>query len=108
MRAELGDEYVERLRQLYAGRVPGGADFVTYWFERARALIATGKLQRAGLLATDSIRNGANRRVLEQIKAKGKRRHLHGLGGPTVGAGRRGRARVNGRLRWRHGNGSRT
>ena len=44
---------------------------MTYWFERARALIADGQVQRAGLLATQAIRGGANRRVLEGIKATG-------------------------------------
>ncbi len=67
MLGELGDEYVSRLRKLYKGRVPGGADLVTYWFEKARAQIAGGKLQRAGLVATNSIRGGANRKVLERI-----------------------------------------
>jgi hypothetical protein len=67
MRGELGAEYVETLRQTYAGRVPGGADLVTYWFEKARAQIAAGKLQGAGLVATNSIRGGANRKVLERI-----------------------------------------
>src|SRR5262249_51613586 len=33
--------------------------------------IAAGKARRAGLLATNSIRGGANRRVLEQIKKTG-------------------------------------
>ncbi|RRR72515.1 MAG: class I SAM-dependent DNA methyltransferase [Candidatus Viridilinea halotolerans] len=71
MRGELGDAYVEHLRKQYADRVPGGADLVTYWFERARALIAQGKTKRAGLLATQGIRGIANRRVLEQIKCTG-------------------------------------
>ena len=71
MRAELGDGYIDALRALYKGRVPGGADLVTYWFERARALIAQGSVKRAGLLATQSIRAGANRKVLEQIKQSG-------------------------------------
>ena len=44
---------------------------MTYWFERARALIADGQVRRAGLLATQAIRGGANRRVLEGIKATG-------------------------------------
>jgi type II restriction/modification system DNA methylase subunit YeeA len=52
MRAELGDEYVDRLRQFYEGEVPGGADLVTYWFHRARKAISEGKYKRAGLLAT--------------------------------------------------------
>ena len=67
MRGELGDDYVETLRQTYDGRVPGGADLVTYWFEKARAQIAAGKLQAAGLVSTNSIRGGANRKVLERI-----------------------------------------
>ncbi len=71
MRSEMGDTYVEMLRKLYEGRVPGGADLVTYWFERSRALIEAGKVQRAGLLATQSIRVGANRKVLDRIKATG-------------------------------------
>ncbi|MDP9478654.1 MAG: hypothetical protein M3R38_23725 [Actinomycetota bacterium] len=71
MRTELGDEYVEGLRELYAGRVPGGADLVTYWFERSRALIQAGAARRVGLLATQAIRGGANRVVLQRIKETG-------------------------------------
>lgn len=67
MRSELGDHYVETLRKTYAGRVPGGADLVCYWFEKARAQIEAGKLQAAGLVSTQSIRAGSNRKVLERI-----------------------------------------
>ena len=67
MRGQLGDSYVETLRNTYAGRVPGGADLVTYWFEKARAQIAAGQCRAAGLVATNSIRGGANRKVLERI-----------------------------------------
>jgi hypothetical protein len=67
MRAELGDAYTEALRKAYAGRVPGGADLVCYWFERARAEMAAGRLQRAGLVSTNSIRGGKNREVLDAI-----------------------------------------
>ncbi|MBV2193292.1 MAG: class I SAM-dependent DNA methyltransferase, partial [Azonexus sp.] len=69
MRSELGASYVETLRKTYDRRVPGGADLVTYWFEKARAQIEAGKLQGAGLVATQSIRAGANRKVLERIVA---------------------------------------
>ena len=71
MRAELGHTYVEDLRRLYEGRVPGGADFVAYWFERARELIAATHVKRAGLLATNSLAGGVNRRVLDRIKQTG-------------------------------------
>ncbi|MEN9366216.1 MAG: hypothetical protein RL489_574 [Pseudomonadota bacterium] len=67
MRAELGSEYTERLRERYKGRVPGGADLVCYWFEKARALIEAGQLQRAGFVSTNSVRGGKNREVLDRI-----------------------------------------
>ncbi len=72
MLAELGDEYVSRLRAAYAGRVPGGADLVTYWHEKARAAIAAGTCKRAGLVSTNSIRQGANRKVLERVRESGR------------------------------------
>ncbi len=71
MLGEMGAHYVSDLRKLYDGRVPGGADLVTYWFEKARAHIAAGNAKRAGLLATNSIRGGANREVLKRIKESG-------------------------------------
>ncbi len=71
MRGELGDVYVDELRQLYAGRVPGGADLVTFWFERTRTQIEAGKAKRAGLLATNSIRMVGNRPILERILETG-------------------------------------
>jgi len=67
MRGELGDEYVDTLRKCYEGRVPGGADLVTYWFEKARAQIEAGKATAAGLVATNVISRGANRKVLQRI-----------------------------------------
>ncbi len=71
VRAELGDQYVDALFSLYQGRLPAFSDLVCYWFERARALIEEGRVRRAGLLATQAIRGGANRTVLERIKASG-------------------------------------
>ena len=65
--AVLGEAYMTNLRRVYAGRVPGGADLVCYWFEKARAQIAAGQAQRAGLVATNSIRQKRNRQVLERI-----------------------------------------
>ena len=71
LRQELGDVYVDGLFALYEGEVAHEADLVCYWFEQARQLLANGKLSRAGLLATQGIRGGANRRVLERIKTTG-------------------------------------
>lgn len=71
MRRELGDKYVESLRRVFAGRIPGQSDLCCYWFEKARAYIEKGMLDRAGLLATQGIRGGANREVLKRIKESG-------------------------------------
>ncbi len=67
MRGELGDTYVEALRKRFVGRVPGGADLVTYWFEKARARIEVGQCKHAGLVATNSIRQKRNRPVLVNV-----------------------------------------
>ena len=71
LRANLGDGYVDAVFDLYDGRVPAEADVVCYWFEKARAMLAEKQTKRAGLLATQGIRGGANRRVLQQIKDTG-------------------------------------
>ena len=71
MRGELGDGYIEELRRIYGNRIPGQSDLCCYWFEKARNLIEQGKCKRAGLLATQGIRGGANREVLKRIKETG-------------------------------------
>ncbi|MBA2781700.1 MAG: class I SAM-dependent DNA methyltransferase [Rubrobacteraceae bacterium] len=71
VRGELGDEYIGSLWELYKGQVPGFADLVCYWFEKTRQQIEKSDAVRAGLLATNSIRGGVNRRVLERIKQSG-------------------------------------
>jgi len=71
MISELGEDYVTHLRRCYAGRVPGGADLVTYWFEKAWRQIEAARTVRAGLVATNSIRSGRNRKVMDTITASG-------------------------------------
>jgi type II restriction/modification system DNA methylase subunit YeeA len=67
MRSGLGDEYVESIGRIYNNRVPGGADLVTYWFEKARAAVEKTPKVRVGLIATQSIRRGASRIALDRI-----------------------------------------
>ena len=69
MLSELGEQYLATLRSTYTGRVPGGVDLCCYFFEKARAHIERDEVSRAGLLATNSIRGGANREVLKRIRA---------------------------------------
>lgn len=70
-REELGGKYLSALFDLYLGRVPNDADLVCYWYEKARTQLANRKVKRVGLLATNSIRGGSNRSVLESIKRDG-------------------------------------
>jgi type II restriction/modification system DNA methylase subunit YeeA len=72
MITELGEQYVTTLRKTYKGRVPGGADLVTYWFDKSWQQIRSGKAERAGLVATNSIRNGLNRKILDTIVEQGR------------------------------------
>jgi hypothetical protein len=67
MRGELGNAYTEALRKVYEGRVPGGADLVSYWFEKARVALEKNGLGAAGFVATQSVRAGAGRKVLARI-----------------------------------------
>ena len=71
IRKELGASYVDALFKVYKDRVPAFGDLCCYWFEKARAHIEKGGCKRAGLLATQGIRGGANREVLKRIKESG-------------------------------------
>ncbi len=71
LRSSLGDIYVEKLFAAYGRRIPNFSDLCCYWFEKARDQIEKGRCKRAGLLATQGIRGGANREVLKRIKKTG-------------------------------------
>ena len=71
LRGGLGGDYVEALRRLYGARLHGEADLVCHWFDKAGALVAEGRIARAGLVATNSIRGGRNRAVLDRIVERG-------------------------------------
>jgi type II restriction/modification system DNA methylase subunit YeeA len=71
LRRELGDEYVDKLFAAWDEKVARESDLCCYWFEQGRRAIEAGRAQRVGLLATQAIRGGANRRVLQRIKESG-------------------------------------
>lgn len=72
MRGELGDAYVDAVRLAYRNHSLDGADFVCFWFEKARMQMEAGRLQVAGFVSTNSIRGGANREVLDRIVEKSR------------------------------------
>lgn len=65
--AGLGDEYVTNLRSAYAARLPDFSDFVCFWFEKGREMVASGFAKNAGFVSTNSISGGSNRVVLDAI-----------------------------------------
>ncbi len=71
LRSSLGGAYVESLQKLYGARIHGEADLVCHWFDKAQRLVADGEIARAGLVATNSIRGGRNRAVLDRIVEQG-------------------------------------
>ena len=71
IRGQLPESHADSLFQLYGARIPNTSDYCCYWFEKARQMIEDGSSRRVGLLATQGIRGGANRRVLERVKETG-------------------------------------
>ena len=67
LRSGLGDAYMESVRGLYKTRIHGRSDLVCHWFDKATRLLADGKTDRVGLVATNSIRQGRSRDVLDRI-----------------------------------------
>ena len=65
----LTDDYIGAMYAAYD--LPKTSDLCCYWFEQARREIEKRPHVRAGLLATQGIRGGDNRRVLERIKKTG-------------------------------------
>jgi hypothetical protein len=63
LRQELGDGYAEALWESRP-HMPGGADFVTYWWDTAASLVADKKVTRFGLISTNSITQTFSRRVI--------------------------------------------
>ena len=72
LRSGLGGEYVEALRRVYGARLHGEADLVCHWLDKASRMVEAGAAARAGLVATNSIRGGRSRSVLDRIVAKGR------------------------------------
>ena len=71
LRRGLGDAHIEALFRTFSGRVPAEADLVCYWFAKAWAALLAGKAKRVGLVSTNSIRGGPNRKALEPLAQAG-------------------------------------
>lgn len=67
MKRGLGVTETDKIRAAFSGRLPGFTDLVCYWFEKAREKIELGICERAGLVATNSIRKNTNLTVMQRI-----------------------------------------
>lgn len=63
LRKSLGDGYVDSLRMAHL-EVPDTSDLVMYWWNHVAQLIKSKNLNRFGLIATNSIRQTQNRKLL--------------------------------------------
>lgn len=63
MRDALGDGYTETVRRIHDD-VPESCDYVMYWWNHAAHLVRQQKLRRFGFIATNSLKQTFNRRVL--------------------------------------------
>lgn len=61
----LKESYVKKLFDVFDGRVPAESDLVCYWFAKAGEYVRHDAATHVGLVATNSIRGGANRKALE-------------------------------------------
>jgi type II restriction/modification system DNA methylase subunit YeeA len=71
LREGLGSAEVDALFGVYQNKITAEADLVCYWFTKAWEATRSGRAERIGLVATNSIRGGANRSVLDPIAAEG-------------------------------------
>jgi len=65
MRQELGDGYAEACWKARP-HIPGGADFVMHFWDKAAETVRAGKARRFGLITTNSITQVFSRRVIER------------------------------------------
>lgn len=69
MKSVLGESHTESIRSVFGGRLAAFSDLVCYWFEKSRDMIARGRAQRCGLVATKAIAKNANLPVLKAVSA---------------------------------------
>ena len=67
MRRTLGEAPTAVIRRVYVGRLAAFSDLVCYWFEKARALMESGAIERGGFVATKAIAKNANLPVLVRL-----------------------------------------
>ncbi|MFZ5427099.1 MAG: class I SAM-dependent DNA methyltransferase [Thermodesulfobacteriota bacterium] len=65
LRRVMGSHYFEAIRKAHP-TVPGAADFVMYWWDKAAQEVREGKALRFGFIATNSLTQEFNRRVLRK------------------------------------------
>jgi type II restriction/modification system DNA methylase subunit YeeA len=69
LREGLGDLEVDRIYHAFLGKVSPEADLVCYWVAKSWVAFLANEARRIGFVATNSIRSGASRTVVDPIAA---------------------------------------
>jgi len=63
----LGESYSESIRSIYGDRLPGTADLVVYWVQKAYELCSSGAIDGFGFVTTKSVAKGSSRVPLDRV-----------------------------------------
>lgn len=67
LRRELGDSTTDYIHQAYSEEISRRVDLCVYWFYKSLQAVRSGRAKRVGLIATQGIRGGPNRAVMDLI-----------------------------------------
>lgn len=67
MNESFGDGYTSALQKTWAGLVPGAADFVFYWWQKAGGLVRDGHATRFGFITTNSLTQTTARAITKRF-----------------------------------------
>lgn len=73
MKDSLGDGYTIALHKAWNDHVPGAADFVFYWWQKAAELVRDGQAKAFGFITTNSLSQTTARAITDQFLQDAKK-----------------------------------
>ena len=68
---EIGEAYTDQVREAFAPWIDGGIDFVCYWFVKASKELKSDRVERVGLVCTNSVPRSVSRKAIDLIVKSG-------------------------------------
>ena len=68
---EIGEDYTEQVRKTFSPWIEGGVDFVCYWFVKASKELEAERVERVGLVCTNSVPRSVSRKAIDLIVRSG-------------------------------------